>query len=234
MTPLLSIGENFTDSVSVWLLGATAMSLIAWIVLVSAAISFILPRDLPVAFWATIAEGHFSRAGRMRAWALKSVVPTRQVRMVSIAGTAVAFQIPPDQKFDPGRGDQHQELRFIKRGEETFLYVGIFATLFVRLPLVISIALFFPAADQEIDCFGCENRLAWLGIQEEATKTVNLAEVLQFVSFFLSILYSVAIYIITPLHVSSKEIKHLRAGNPENLVVSADGAPPVAFQVILW
>lgn len=216
------------------------MSLIAWIVLVSAAISFILPRDLPVAFWATIAEGHFSRAGRMRAWALKSVVPTRQVRMVSIAGTAVAFQIPPDQKFDPGRGDQHQELRFIKRGEETFLYVGIFATLFVRLPLVISIALFFPAADQEIDCFGCENRLAWLGIQEEATKTVNLAEVLQFVSFFLSILYSVAIYIITPLHVSSKEIKHLRAGNPENLVVSADGAngdgivlgPPPSMQPI--
>jgi len=212
-------GEIYTESVTVWLMCATGMSLFAWIVLFSAAFGFLLPRERPMAFWATIIEGRYSRAGRMRAWVLNTAVPTRQVRMVSVAGAPVTFQIPPDQTFDQAKGDQHQELRFIKRGEETFLFLIIFI-MFVRLPILVAIPAFFPNADVHIDCFGCGERDIWQGIQDNSTEIAQLAEILLVVSFALSLFYSIAIYVVTPLHVSSNDVKRLRGGDPNKLVVS--------------
>ena len=212
---------SYTDSVTVWLMSAIAVSLFAWIVLFSAAFGFLLPKACPMAFWSTIREGQYSRAGRMRAWALNSIVPTRQVRIVSVGGVPVAYQIPPDQKFDASKGDQHQELSFIKRGEETFRLLAVFIV-FVRVPILAAVPAFFPNADLRIDCFGCGERSTWEAAQENSTKTVQVAEVLLVVSFALSVFYSVAIYVVAPLHVSSSDVKRLRAGDPSKLVVLND------------
>jgi hypothetical protein len=211
-------GEQYADSVSLWLMGTSALTLIAWLALASTAYGFLVPADHRIAKWVPIlSREETSRTGQWRAWMLNTEVPTRKARLVTVypSGVQIPFQIPNDEQFDPGKGDVLQELVFDRSGEETFAIATVIVILLVRFPVVVALPQFFPMQDERLDCYACQERNRWNEVQENGGNVANTTEILLVIGFLLSIVYSGLAYLITPLHYSDADVKLKRAGAPD-------------------